>query len=46
MTYAQIQQLIHDCHRLGLNTLGELAAFKAAHGCKTNAELLTALQEA
>lgn len=46
MTYEQIQELCKECRRLGIVTLGELAKFKAAHGCKTNEELLKALREA
>lgn len=46
MDYQQLQELCRECHRLGITTMGELAKFKAAHGCRTNEELLKALREA
>lgn len=46
MNYEQMQQLFKYCDAIGLKTVGELASFKAANGCRTNGELLSALEKA
>ena len=46
MNYQELQELCKECRRLGISTMGELAKFKEAHGCKSSADLLKALREA
>lgn len=43
MNYEQFKDLMFYMWQLDINTLGELARFKAEHKAETNEQLLTAL---
>lgn len=46
MTYNKFKELLECALKCGINTAGELIAFKAAIGIKTNDELLYSLNRA
>lgn len=46
MTYSKFKELLECARKCGIKTAGELVAFKAAIGIKTNDELLYSLNRA
>ena len=43
MNNAEVEQLLKQAQEIGLSTFGDLMKFKIAQGCKTNNDLLNAV---